>query len=392
MAETEDHASHSVSRSMANNAGPSFIDSKLSGSLPRASAALGSFCFCDDFADIDSMAQLVSSTSTSLANFVSARGSPLRPLFSSLTSLHHDAPLPKWADASERLSLSQASITVNHQGPAADEQVLLFPGCYSSYNQPNLALDALYVLSKQGVQCDSLYPGCCGMPQLEQGDLASVSKKAAFVAAELIRKVRDLQSSSTRNITVVSLTPSCSFMIKSEWPLLLPHDENIKSLANMTADVSEYVSRIFKKYSPAAGMAPLPNSERAILHSACHSRAQNIGNRAQQVLQYIPKLSVSVVSKCSGHGGLWGCKSSTHASAVKTGQAAKVAIEKSIEKAKKEVTFCRFLGQVVCSAKAAAGLVLNLRQRVSFGLQPPCTHDLRRLQSRFVCRLPGAEV
>lgn len=88
--------------------------------------------------------------------------------------------------------------------------------------------------------------------QLEQGDLASVSKKAAFVAAELIRKVRDLQSSSTRNVTVVSLTPSCSFMIKSEWPLLLPHDENIKSLANMTADVSEYVSRIFKKYSPAA--------------------------------------------------------------------------------------------------------------------------------------------
>ncbi len=31
MAETEDHASHTVSRSMTNNAGPSFVDSKLSG-------------------------------------------------------------------------------------------------------------------------------------------------------------------------------------------------------------------------------------------------------------------------------------------------------------------------------------------------------------------------
>ena len=34
MAETEEHASLTVSRSMANNAGPSFIDSKLAGMLP----------------------------------------------------------------------------------------------------------------------------------------------------------------------------------------------------------------------------------------------------------------------------------------------------------------------------------------------------------------------
>lgn len=289
------------------------------------------------------MASVVSSTSSTLANFVSARASPLRPLFSSLTNIHHEAPLPKWANSSERLSRSQPQNQLNLEGPAAEEQVLLFPGCFSNYNQPNLALDAVYVLNKQGVQCDTLYPGCCGMPQLEQGDLASVSAKAASVAAQLSCRVRDLQLQSKRTVTVVSLTPSCSFMLKSEWPLLLPHDENIKYLASITSDISEYVSKIFKKYNPAAGMAPLPNNERAILHSACHSRAQNIGNRAQQILQYIPKLSVSVVSKCSGHGGLWGCKSSSHASAIKTGQAAKIAIEKSIDKAKKEASVL-FLG------------------------------------------------
>jgi glycerol-3-phosphate dehydrogenase subunit C len=286
------------------------------------------------------MAKMVSLTSSSLANFVSARGSPARPLFSSLTDIHHDAPLPKWARTKDRLSSSPPSNNMNLEGPAAQEQVLLFPGCFSNYNQPNLALDAVYVLNKQGVFCDSHYPGCCGMPQLEQGDLASVSVKAASIAAELSRRVRGMQlQSPNRNVTVVSLTPSCSFMIKSEWPLLLPHDENVKYLASVSADISEYVSRIFKKYSPASGMMPLPNNERAILHSACHSRAQNIGNRAQQILQYIPKLSVSVVSKCSGHGGLWGCKSSSHASAIKTGQAAKTAIEKSMEKANKEVRF-----------------------------------------------------
>ena len=283
------------------------------------------------------MAKIVSLTSSTAANFVSARGSPLRPLFSSLTNIHQDAPLPKWASVSERLSPSQASNQVNREGPAVSEQVLLLPGCFCSYNQPSLAVDAVYVLNRQGVECESFYPGCCGMPQLEQGDLASVSERATRISAALSSRAREIQATSSRNITLVSLTPSCSFMLKSEWPLLLPYDENVKFVSSLTADISEYISKIFKKYSPAQGMVSLPNSERAILHSACHSRAQNIGNRAQQILQYIPKLSVSVVSKCSGHGGLWGCKSSSHASAVKTGQAAKVAIEKSIAKSTKEV-------------------------------------------------------
>jgi glycerol-3-phosphate dehydrogenase subunit C len=147
-------------------------------------------------------------------------------------------------------------------------------------------------------------------------------------------------------------------------------------LAFITSDISEYISKIFKKYSPAAGMVPLPNNERAILHSACHSRAQNIGNRAQQILQHIPKLSVSVVNKCSGHGGLWGCKSSTHASALKTGHAAKVAIEKSIEKAKKEAS-------VILSAVSAA---LTLLQ----GACSTCTSECPLASSHLAHMLSAA--
>jgi glycerol-3-phosphate dehydrogenase subunit C len=322
---------------MANNVGPSFVDSKLSGPSLQSATVIHIFEFVINISDIDSMAKMVSLASSSLANFVSARGSPVRPLFSRLTDIHPDAPLPKWTSAKDRAHQPRPEVQLQLQGPAAQERVLLFPGCFSNYNQPNLAAEAIYVLNKQGVHCESVYPGCCGMPQLEQGDLASVSKKAASAAKELACKVQVMQAQSNRSVTVVSLTPSCSFMIKSEWPLLLPYDENVKFLSSVTADISEFVSKIFKKYGAAPGMAPLPKNERAILHSACHARAQNIGNRAQQILKYIPKLSVSVVSKCSGHGGLWGCKSLTHASALKTGQAAKVAIEKSIETANKEV-------------------------------------------------------
>ena len=41
--------------------------------------------------------------------------------------------------------------------------------------------------------------------------------------------------------TVVSLTPSCSLMLKLEWPLLLPNHEGVNRLAKNTVDISEYV-------------------------------------------------------------------------------------------------------------------------------------------------------
>ena len=39
------------------------------------------------------------------------------------------------------------------------------------------------LLARNGVESEVVYPACCGMPQLEQGDLATVDGKAAKVAA-----------------------------------------------------------------------------------------------------------------------------------------------------------------------------------------------------------------
>ena len=41
-----------------------------------------------------------------------------------------------------------------------------------------LYLAARAVLAKNGVETEVVYPACCGMPQLEQGDLAQVAKSA----------------------------------------------------------------------------------------------------------------------------------------------------------------------------------------------------------------------
>ena len=40
---------------------------------------------------------------------------------------------------------------------------------------------------------------------------------------------------------VVTLTASCGLMLKFEWPLLLPNNENIKKLSGNVMDIDEYV-------------------------------------------------------------------------------------------------------------------------------------------------------
>ena len=40
----------------------------------------------------------------------------------------------------------------------------------------------------QGVEAKLVYPECCGMPQLEAGDLADVAGRAERVAAESSRR------------------------------------------------------------------------------------------------------------------------------------------------------------------------------------------------------------
>src|SRR3546814_14733220 len=75
-------------------------------------------------------------------------------------------------------------------------------------------------------------------------------------------------------------------MMKFEWPLILPDDPLIKKLAQATFDISEYIVDIAKKDGLAPGLKPLDGG--VTLHLACHARAQNMGNKAVDLLKLIP--------------------------------------------------------------------------------------------------------
>jgi glycerol-3-phosphate dehydrogenase subunit C len=196
---------------------------------------------------------------------------------------------------------------VNATAPAKARQAVVYATCFANYNNPDIGNAALAVLAKNGIAAEVVYPGCCGMPQLEQGDIARVAEKAKVVAAAL-RPYIDAGKD------VIALVPSCALMMKFEWPLIAPNDDNVKALARATYDVCEYVVDIASK----EGLAPGLNAGASVaLHFACHARAQNMGAKAAEMLRLIPQSDVAVIERCSGHGGSWGVKKANFEVATK---------------------------------------------------------------------------
>ena len=234
-----------------------------------------------------------------------------RPVLEGVAGIHRRAALPKFHGKTFVARSRADGITVNTTAPAYGRKAALYATCFVNYNNPSIGESARKVLALNGVATEVVYPGCCGMPQLEHADFPSVAAKARGVAAALLPLVR-------QGYDVVALVPSCALMLKFEWPLILPADADIKALADATFDLSEYVVDIARKEGLASGLRPLPGG--VSLHLACHARAQNMGPKAAEMLKLIPQADVAVIERCSGHGGSWGVMKENFDVALKIGK------------------------------------------------------------------------
>jgi len=233
-----------------------------------------------------------------LANWASKTSNGVtRPLMESIAGVHQKSQLPEFAKQTCREQAKNEPVEINETAPALGRKAVIYASCFGEYNAPEIVLDTRAVLAKNGIKAEIVYPQCCGMPQLEQGDLARVADKAKSVALALKPYVDD-------GFDVVVPMASCALMLKFEWPLLEPDDENVKALASAAYDVTEYMVDIANTVGLAEGLQPLPGG--IVQHMACHARAQNMGRKAEALLKYIPEADVTIIERCSGHGGSWG--------------------------------------------------------------------------------------
>jgi glycerol-3-phosphate dehydrogenase subunit C len=247
-----------------------------------------------------------------LANWAAERTNKLtRPLLEKVAGIDRDAALPKYHGRTFVMRSKSSTLPVNRSAPAYGRKAVLYATCFVNYNNPSVGEATRVVLARNGVETEVLYPRCCGMPQLEQGNLAAVAASAARVAAALGGWI-------DKGYDIIALVPSCALMLKFEWPLIRPREPLVEKLAKATFDISEYIVDIARKEGLAPGLSPLDGG--VTVQLACHARAQNIGQKAAEMLRLLPEADVEVIERCSGHGGSWGVLKGNFETAIKVGK------------------------------------------------------------------------
>jgi len=180
---------------------------------------------------------------------------------------------------------------------AGSAQVALFSTCLVDYHEGAIGRATLAVLEKNDVRVVRPEQQCCGMPFFEMGDVAAILNKARFNLTALKPWVE-------RGYDVVVPSPSCSLMLKREYPHLLP-TEDCRLVAERTFDVCEYLMKLKKGGKLNTDFVESPG--RIAYHIPCHLRDQNIGFKSKEVME-LTGASVEVVERCSGHDGIWSVK------------------------------------------------------------------------------------
>ena len=177
-------------------------------------------------------------------------------------------------------------------------EVVLFQTCYVQGNEPQIGMDTVEVFEKNGVdiRCEKGLE-CCGMPAWESGDLELLRKKARV---NLDRLMPHVEAGSK----VVALNPTCSMMLRREYPELLEGEdrERAKRLAEAVADPSEFIWSIRKEERFNTDFKSSPGGKVAY-HAPCHLRTQGVGFKGRDLIRKIPDVTPATVMECCGHDG-----------------------------------------------------------------------------------------
>jgi Fe-S oxidoreductase len=195
-----------------------------------------------------------------------------------------------------------------HRSEATGENgdVAFFTTCTVNYNDPITGRCAVEALERSDVRVEVCYERCCGLPSTDTGDMDSALRNAA-------RNVEDLLPHVERGATIVVPGPSCSLMMKQEYPTLL-RSEAARKVAAATQDLMEYFYHLARAKKMNRDFSrPLG---KVAYHAPCHLRHQNIGFRARDLLR-VAGAEVSLIDACSGVDGTWGMQARFHAASLK---------------------------------------------------------------------------
>ena len=249
---------------------------------------------------------------------------PHRVLMEKVLGIHRDKLLPTFAGETfpdwVARELHGAAATADGGDASGGGKVFLYATCFVNWNKPQIGQAAFRVLRHNDCKVAAAGTACCGMPALDGGDIEA-AKKAARA------NVRQLLPWVDQGYAVAAINPTCSLMMKEEYPELLddPADPELaaaaRRVAAATRDLGEY---LFERRQAGAFREDFKSTPGGAVayHAPCHLRKQNVGFRGRDLMRRIPDVKPRLVAECCGHDGTWAMKTEYFELSLKNGQRA----------------------------------------------------------------------
>jgi glycerol-3-phosphate dehydrogenase subunit C len=270
----------------------------------------------DKFLGKTDLIGMIGSTFPAIMNW--ANTNPLsRTLMHTTVGIHKHRNLPQYHGQ------TFAEWFRHHRRPAGREytngKVAFFYTCTVNYNNPEIGIAAVEVLEHNGIDVVVPEQRCCGMPALDGGDITAAQEMIDF-------NTRSFRSSIDAGRTIVVPGPTCSYMMKQEYPMLRD-GEGTQKIAAATLDICEYLMKLHKEQKLLTDFQ-VPQGKISY-HLACHLKAQNIGFKSKELMSLVPDTEVEMIQKCSAVDGTWGLKKEYFELSLKVARPLFDKIEKS---------------------------------------------------------------
>jgi len=223
-----------------------------------------------------------------------------------------------------------ASVSAGESATAAGKEVLLFVDTFNNYMEPENAAAARDVLEAAGYKVHfnvraGERPLCCGRTYLSAG-LVDQAK------AEARRSLDALLPFVERGVAIVGLEPSCLLSLRDEF-LGYGYGAEAEKLAASAYLFEEFLVREKQAGRLDLRLKPVGTST-ALIHGHCHQKAFDAVRPVQAVLQWIPRLQVSVIeSSCCGMAGSFGYEAEHYQASQAMGELALLPAVRSADKA-----------------------------------------------------------
>ena len=264
------------------------------------------------FGDPDRTA-VAARASLGAANALNSRSKLHRQFLEKTLGIHPDKDLPTFARQTfEKWAKSEGLIS---NDPTHGEAVL-FQTCYVQHNEPEIGQDTVEVLQQNQVEitCEAGL-NCCGMPAWESGDLDTMQKKAKANLQKLLPHVEAGKK-------VLAINPTCSMMLRQEYPELVADEDRTKAatVADAVMDPGEFLWSIRKEDRFNEDFKSTPGD--VSYHAPCHLRAQAVGFKGRDLIRKIPGVTPSTTMECCGHDGTYAMKTEGYEVSVRIGKKA----------------------------------------------------------------------